>query len=46
MLVIFKKVIFFNNLLKGKHEGYYGKSKYRYVGENSEGNRFIANNDL
>ncbi|CAO1442734.1 unnamed protein product [Diamesa tonsa] len=30
----------------GKHEGYYGKSKYRYVGENSEGNRFIANNDL
>ncbi|KAG5335362.1 LRMDA protein, partial [Acromyrmex heyeri] len=28
------------------HKGVYGKCKYRYSGKNSEGNRFISNNDL
>nr|XP_012233226.1 PREDICTED: leucine-rich repeat-containing protein C10orf11 [Linepithema humile] len=28
------------------HRGAYGKCKYRYSGKNSEGNRFISNNDL
>ncbi|KAL6420385.1 hypothetical protein ACFW04_014823 [Cataglyphis niger] len=28
------------------HKGAYGKCKYRYSGKNSEGNRFISNNDL
>ncbi|XP_018303222.1 leucine-rich repeat-containing protein C10orf11 isoform X2 [Mycetomoellerius zeteki] len=28
------------------HKGIYGKCKYRYSGKNSEGNRFISNNDL
>ncbi|EFN84386.1 Leucine-rich repeat-containing protein C10orf11-like protein [Harpegnathos saltator] len=28
------------------HNGAYGKCKYRYSGKNSEGNRFISNNDL
>ncbi|XP_034185014.1 leucine-rich melanocyte differentiation-associated protein [Osmia lignaria lignaria] len=28
------------------HKGAFGKCKYRYSGKNSEGNRFISNNDL
>ncbi|XP_043479604.1 leucine-rich melanocyte differentiation-associated protein-like isoform X1 [Leptopilina heterotoma] len=28
------------------HKGAYGKCRYRYSGKNSEGNRFISNNDL
>ncbi|KAK2585358.1 hypothetical protein KPH14_010037 [Odynerus spinipes] len=28
------------------HRGAFGKCKYRYSGKNSEGNRFISNNDL
>ncbi|KAF7987718.1 hypothetical protein HCN44_003581 [Aphidius gifuensis] len=28
------------------HKGAYGKCRYRYSGKNSEGNRFILNNDL
>ncbi|XP_043289023.1 leucine-rich melanocyte differentiation-associated protein-like [Venturia canescens] len=28
------------------HKGAYGKCRYRYSGKNSEGNRFICNNDL
>lgn len=30
----------------GTHVGAYGRSKIKYVGDNSEGNRFIVNNDL
>jgi hypothetical protein len=30
----------------GDHKGVYCKTKYRYIGKQSEGNRFIANNDL
>lgn len=30
----------------GNHKGAYGKCKYKYVGAQSEGNRFIMNNDL
>nr|CAD7440730.1 unnamed protein product [Timema bartmani] len=30
----------------GDHIGAYGKCRYRYSGKNSEGNRFIQNNDL
>nr|CAD7574047.1 unnamed protein product [Timema californicum] len=30
----------------GDHIGAYGKCRYRYSGKNSEGNRFIRNNDL
>ena len=30
----------------GTHVGAYGKSKFKYIGDNSEGNRFIVNNDL
>lgn len=29
-----------------EHKGAFGKCKYRYSGKNSEGNRFISNNDL
>lgn len=28
------------------HKGAYGKCRYKYSGKNSEGNRFILNNDL
>ncbi|XP_076764049.1 leucine-rich melanocyte differentiation-associated protein isoform X1 [Xylocopa sonorina] len=28
------------------HKGAFGKCRYRYSGKNSEGNRFISNNDL
>ncbi|XP_043252618.1 leucine-rich melanocyte differentiation-associated protein-like [Colletes gigas] len=28
------------------HKGAFGRCKYRYSGKNSEGNRFISNNDL
>ncbi|XP_058796546.1 leucine-rich melanocyte differentiation-associated protein-like isoform X2 [Phymastichus coffea] len=28
------------------HKGAYGKCRYQYSGKNSEGNRFISNNDL
>uniref|UniRef100_A0A8W7Q4Z8 U2A'/phosphoprotein 32 family A C-terminal domain-containing protein n=1 Tax=Anopheles coluzzii TaxID=1518534 RepID=A0A8W7Q4Z8_ANOCL len=30
----------------GDHRGAYGRCRYRYVGAQSEGNRFILNNDL
>jgi leucine-rich melanocyte differentiation-associated protein len=30
----------------GDHKGMYSKTRYRYIGAQSEGNRFIANNDL
>jgi hypothetical protein len=30
----------------GDHRGAYGTYRYRYVGKESEGNRFILNNDL
>ncbi|XP_059470762.1 leucine-rich melanocyte differentiation-associated protein-like isoform X2 [Neocloeon triangulifer] len=30
----------------GDHQGAYGKCRFRYTGKNSEGNRFIQNQDL
>lgn len=30
----------------GDHRGAYGKCRYRYIGAQSEGNRFILNTDL
>jgi hypothetical protein len=30
----------------GDHRGAYGKCSYKYVGNQSEGNRYILNNDL
>lgn len=30
----------------GQHRGAYGKKRFRYLGDNSEGNRFIFNKDL
>ncbi|XP_065350327.1 leucine-rich melanocyte differentiation-associated protein-like [Cloeon dipterum] len=30
----------------GDHQGAYGKCRFRYTGKNSEGNRFIKNQDL
>lgn len=35
-----------NNRSPGQHQGAYTKCKYRYIGAQSEGNRFISNNDL